>query len=47
MGTPEIIQKSTHPVVRQFISGSLEGPIHLMHRTPKQKKIDYDILNNR
>ncbi|GFE59938.1 ABC transporter ATP-binding protein [Geobacter sp. AOG2] len=28
-GTPEEIQASTHPVVRQFISGSLDGPIHL------------------
>ncbi|HEY6838385.1 MAG TPA: ABC transporter ATP-binding protein [Geobacteraceae bacterium] len=30
MGTPEEIQRSTDPVVRQFISGSLEGPIHLV-----------------
>jgi len=30
VGTPEQIQRSTHPVVRQFISGSLEGPIHLV-----------------
>ena len=29
-GTPEDIQRSTHPAVRQFISGSLEGPIHLV-----------------
>ena len=28
-GTPQQIQNSNHPVVRQFISGSLEGPIHL------------------
>jgi len=28
-GTPEEIQASTHPVVRQFISGSLDGPIHI------------------
>ena len=28
-GTPEEIQASEHPMVRQFISGSLEGPIHL------------------
>jgi phospholipid/cholesterol/gamma-HCH transport system ATP-binding protein len=28
-GTPRQIQNSSHPVVRQFISGSLEGPIHL------------------
>lgn len=27
-GTPEEIQASEHPVVRQFISGSLEGPIN-------------------
>lgn len=29
-GTPAEIQRSEHPVVRQFISGSLEGPIHLI-----------------
>ncbi|KAB0667476.1 ABC transporter ATP-binding protein [Oryzomonas japonica] len=29
-GTPEEIQNSTHPVVRQFISGSLDGPIHMV-----------------
>lgn len=29
-GTPKDIQRSTHPVVRQFISGSLEGPIRLV-----------------
>jgi len=29
-GTPEDIQRSMHPVVRQFITGSLEGPIHLV-----------------
>jgi phospholipid/cholesterol/gamma-HCH transport system ATP-binding protein len=28
-GTPEEIQASTHPVVKQFISGSLDGPIHV------------------
>jgi phospholipid/cholesterol/gamma-HCH transport system ATP-binding protein len=28
-GTPQQIQASEHPVVRQFISGSLEGPIHI------------------
>jgi phospholipid/cholesterol/gamma-HCH transport system ATP-binding protein len=28
-GTPQQIQASEHPVVRQFISGSLEGPIHV------------------
>ena len=28
-GTPDEIQCSEHPVVRQFISGSLDGPIHL------------------
>jgi len=27
-GTPEEIQASSHPVVRQFISGSLDGPIN-------------------
>ncbi|HBA86691.1 MAG TPA: ABC transporter ATP-binding protein [Geobacter sp.] len=27
-GTPEEIQGSSHPAVRQFISGSLDGPIH-------------------
>ncbi len=32
MGKPEEIQNSTHPVVRQFITGSLEGPIHLYER---------------
>ncbi len=30
MGTPKDIQRSTHPVVRQFITGSLEGPIRLV-----------------
>ena len=29
VGTPQQIQASADPVVRQFISGSLEGPIHL------------------
>lgn len=29
-GTPREIQNSKHPVVRQFISGSLEGPIQLV-----------------
>ena len=29
-GTPAEIQSSRDPVVRQFISGSLEGPIHLL-----------------
>jgi phospholipid/cholesterol/gamma-HCH transport system ATP-binding protein len=28
--TPKEIQRSNHPVVRQFISGSLEGPIRLV-----------------
>jgi phospholipid/cholesterol/gamma-HCH transport system ATP-binding protein len=28
-GTPQDIQRSADPVVRQFISGSLDGPIHL------------------
>ncbi len=27
VGSPEEIQRSNHPVVRQFITGSLEGPI--------------------
>jgi phospholipid/cholesterol/gamma-HCH transport system ATP-binding protein len=30
VGTPGEIQRSTHPVVSQFISGSLEGPIQLV-----------------
>ena len=30
MGTPDDIRKSDHPVVRQFVSGSLDGPIHLI-----------------
>ncbi|RNC69335.1 MAG: ABC transporter ATP-binding protein [Desulfuromonadales bacterium] len=30
MGTPDEIQRSEHPVVRQFITGSLEGPIHFI-----------------
>jgi len=30
MGTPDEIRHSDHPVVRQFVSGSLEGPIHLV-----------------
>jgi phospholipid/cholesterol/gamma-HCH transport system ATP-binding protein len=29
-GTPDAIQNSTNPVVRQFISGSLDGPIHMV-----------------
>ena len=29
-GTPEEIQRSSDPVVRQFITGSLEGPIQLV-----------------
>ncbi len=29
-GTPAEIQDSDHPVVRQFITGSLEGPIHFV-----------------
>jgi len=28
-GTPDEIQTSTNPVVKQFISGSLDGPIHV------------------
>jgi phospholipid/cholesterol/gamma-HCH transport system ATP-binding protein len=34
MGTPEEIRRSTNPVVRQFITGSLEGPIDLFQRGP-------------
>lgn len=30
VGTPAEIQRSDHPAVRQFITGSLEGPIHLI-----------------
>ena len=29
-GPPEQIQSSSDPVVRQFVSGSLDGPIHLI-----------------
>jgi len=29
VGTPQEIQASAHPMVRQFISGSLEGPIQM------------------
>jgi len=29
-GTPEEVQRSADPVVRQFISGSLDGPIHVV-----------------
>jgi phospholipid/cholesterol/gamma-HCH transport system ATP-binding protein len=29
-GTSENIQKSDHPAIRQFISGSLDGPIQMM-----------------
>ena len=48
MGTPEEIQRSTHPVVRQFITGSLEGPIQLNQRTTKRKtKVVYDTLLHR
>jgi phospholipid/cholesterol/gamma-HCH transport system ATP-binding protein len=48
MGTPEEIQRSTHPVVRQFITGSLEGPIQLNQRTTKRKtKLVYDISLHR
>jgi phospholipid/cholesterol/gamma-HCH transport system ATP-binding protein len=28
-GSPQEIQASEHPMVRQFISGSLEGPIQM------------------
>lgn len=48
MGTPEEIQRSTHPAVRQFITGSLEGPIQLNQGTTKRKtKIVYDTLLHR
>ena len=30
MGSPDDIRKADHPVVRQFVSGSLDGPIHLI-----------------
>jgi len=30
MGAPDEIRNSDHPVVRQFVSGSLDGPIHLV-----------------
>jgi phospholipid/cholesterol/gamma-HCH transport system ATP-binding protein len=30
-GSPETIQTSSQPVVRQFITGSLEGPIHVIN----------------
>jgi phospholipid/cholesterol/gamma-HCH transport system ATP-binding protein len=30
MGTPDEIRNSDHPVVRQFVSGSLDGPIQLV-----------------
>ena len=29
-GTPQEIQASEHPMVRQFIRGSLDGPIHMV-----------------
>ena len=29
-GTPEEIMRSTNPVLRQFITGSLEGPIEVL-----------------
>jgi len=29
-GTPEEIQLSVNPIVQQFITGSLEGPIHIV-----------------
>jgi phospholipid/cholesterol/gamma-HCH transport system ATP-binding protein len=29
-GTPDEIRSCDHPVVRQFVSGSLDGPIHLI-----------------
>jgi phospholipid/cholesterol/gamma-HCH transport system ATP-binding protein len=29
-GTPQQIQASEHPMVRQFIRGSLDGPIHMV-----------------
>lgn len=30
VGTPEEIKQSENPVVRQFINGALEGPIHIV-----------------
>jgi phospholipid/cholesterol/gamma-HCH transport system ATP-binding protein len=30
IGTPEEIKNSSHPAVRQFITGSLEGPIEFL-----------------
>lgn len=30
VGSPGEIQRSSHPAVRQFITGSLDGPIHLV-----------------
>jgi phospholipid/cholesterol/gamma-HCH transport system ATP-binding protein len=48
MGTPEVIQRSTHPVVRQFITGSLDGPIRLNQSMAKRKtKVVYDTLLHR
>ncbi|MDO9309892.1 MAG: ABC transporter ATP-binding protein, partial [Deltaproteobacteria bacterium] len=29
-GSPSEIKNSNHPAVRQFISGSLDGPIHMI-----------------
>jgi phospholipid/cholesterol/gamma-HCH transport system ATP-binding protein len=29
VGSPEDIQKSTNPVVRQFIKGDIDGPIQI------------------
>jgi len=46
-GTPGDIQQSAHPVVRQFITGSLDGPIHVLERAPRSKTLDFDILDNR
>ncbi len=31
VGLPEEIQRSENPIVRQFITGSLEGPIKVLH----------------
>lgn len=30
VGTPDEIRQSKHPVVRQFITGALDGPIHVV-----------------
>ena len=43
-GSPADIQRSTNPVVRQFITGSLEGPIQLVQRRVMASS---DILHHR